>query len=106
MYAFKLLKDKKCKSCDRNFTMVPKDYRPWDEAKGLCFECDCKNTLFIPLNDVDTSQESCDCHDCEDSETPCFYVGDCGEDMCIGCMKATLEMADRDFDEKKAMGYL
>lgn|SRR5512135_891760 len=92
MYAFRLLKDKVCKSCGKVYTKLPKDFTPWDSLDAVMFQCPCIETsLFVKNDDIDTSAEACECDQCVNSETPCFEIGQCLKDgqMCPGCKQTS-----------------
>lgn len=110
MYSFKLATSKIC-SCGKEHTMLPREFRnlsDGDPLDGAYWECECKSTLFTPHTNIDTTTEACSCHDCEDSETPCFYIDDCNMDdsRCSGCLEEAQAQADREFDERSQLGYL
>lgn len=91
--------------------MLPKDYTPvsnGDALDGVYWICECNSTLLTPHENIDTTTEACDCPQCEDSESPCFYLGDCNlaGDLCMGCLEQEQVNADREFDERSSMGYL
>jgi len=49
--------------------------------------------------------ESCDCEDCQESDTPCMGNCDPGSDSeCRGCIEARIADSEAEFEFKKGQG--